>query len=184
MLTLRQNINKAIELGSKNYFTSKAQQKRALDYLNNAYYCIKNAWVITGSTPDERYAKIVDIPNDLHLVREKHRPLFKNVSMDSELIFYLQQCRNLFKNYEILPPQKNDDLRILMDIINMTATRDKEYPQESQRNLEHYIGKELFKRVSYTWHFVTNSHGTRFTRVFWFFDGKLTKLSIILAMRG
>ena len=32
-----------------------------------------------------------DIPNDLHVSKKKHRPLFKNVSMDSELIFYLQE---------------------------------------------------------------------------------------------
>ena len=42
-----------------------------------------------------------------------------------------------------------------MKIVNDTVGYTGEYPEEAKRNLEHYIGKELFKNMySYTWHFI------------------------------
>jgi hypothetical protein len=192
MLTLTQNIDKALELGSKSYFTSKAQQKDALDYLNRAYDCLVDTRVHKSSSPQERWLERYDLPSFLHHVKdvEKHRAVFQNLSIDCDLVYKLVEYRNQYKNFDIVKPttkyDKNTALNTghMVQLINDTVGYSKEYPNESQRNLEHYIGKDLCKRVSYTWHFVTNSQGTKFIRVFWFLDGNFTKLSKILSLRG
>tara|TARA_X000000368_G_scaffold158147_1_gene124596 strand:- start:96 stop:659 length:564 start_codon:yes stop_codon:yes gene_type:complete len=182
MLTLTQNIDNALELSSFSFFTSKASQKLALSYLNRAYECARKTMVHKGSTPQERWLESYDLPFDLCHVREKHRPILQHLSIDCDLVFKLVEYRKQFKDFDIVKPTKKDDLATTMKIINDTVGYTKEYPSESQRNLEHYFGKDLWKRVTYTWHFVTNSHGTRFIRVFWFLDGKLTKLSELLLL--
>jgi hypothetical protein len=192
MLTLTQNKDKALELGSKSYFTSKAQQKDALDYLNRAYDCLVDTRVHKSSSPQERWLERYDLPSFLHHVKdvEKHRAVFQNLSIDCDLVYKLVEYRNQYKNFDIVKPttkyDKNTALNTghMVQLINDTVGYSKEYPNESQRNLEHYIGKDLWKRVSYTWHFVTNSQGTKFIRVFWFLDGNFTKLSKILSLRG
>ena len=183
-------LDKALELGSFSFFTSKAKQKDALDYLNRAYDCLRDTKVYKSSIPQERWLETYDLPMSLHHVKEKHRTVFQNLSIDCDLVYKLVQCRNDFKNFDIVKPttkyDKNTALNTghVVQLINDTVGYTKEYPNESQRNLEHYIGKDLWKRVSYTWHFVTNSQGTKFIRVFWFLDGNFTKLSKILSLRG
>ncbi len=120
----------------------------------------------------------------LHQVKEKHKTVFQNLSINCDLVYKLVEYRNQFKEFDIVKPTKKNDLSTTIKIINDTVGYSKEYPNESKRNLEHYIGKDLWKRVSYTWHFVTNSQGTKFIRVFWFLDGNFTKLSKILSLRG
>ena len=47
-----------------------------------------------------------------------------------------------------------------MKLVNDTVGYTKKYPEESKRNLEHYIGKELFKKYQlqmalcnkFSWH--------------------------------
>ena len=192
MLTLTENIDKALELGSKSYFDSKAQQKDALDYLNRAYECARKTMVHKGSTPQERWLESYDLPFNLCHVREKHRPIMENLSIDFDVVFKLVQYRNEFKNFDIVKRTTKYDKESalttghIMQIINeyVCSAKTKEEEKSTQKNLENYIGKDLWKRVGHTWHIVTNSQGTKFIRVFWFLDGKFTKLSKILSMRG
>ncbi len=184
MNSLIQNIDNALELSSFSFFTSKASQKLALEYLNRAYECAIDNVVHKGSTPQERWKELSELPVSLHHVKEKHKTVFQNLSIDHELIYKLVEYRKQFKDFDIVKPTKKDDLATTMKIINDTVGYTKEYPTESQRNLEHYFGEDLWKRVTYTWHFVTNSHGTEFIRVFWFLDGNFTKLSKILSLKG
>lgn len=184
MFTFDYYLDSALELGSFAFFQSKAQQKLALDYLNRAYDCLRDTKVYKSSTPKERWAETYNLPMSLHQVKEKHRTVFQNLSIDCDLVFKLVEYRKQFKEFDIVPSTKKNDLTTIMKIINDTVGYTKEYPNESQRNLEHYIGKDLWKRVTYTWHFVTNSQGTKFIRVFWFLDGNFTKLSKILSLRG
>tara|TARA_R100000734_G_C3288891_1_gene81037 strand:- start:9 stop:563 length:555 start_codon:yes stop_codon:yes gene_type:complete len=177
-------LDSALELGSFAFFQSKAQQKLALDYLNRAYDCVRDTKVYKSSTPQERWLETYDLPMSLHHVKEKHRTVFQNLSIDCDLVYKLVEYRKQFKEFDIVPPTKKNDLTTIMKIITDTVGYTKEYPNETQRNLEHYITKDLWKRVSYTWHFVTNSQGTKFIRVFWFLDGNFTKLSKILSLRG
>ena len=65
MLTLKQNIDRALEITSKSYFTSKAQQKDALNFLSRAYDCVSNTKIVKGSY-EERLEKVINIPNTLH----------------------------------------------------------------------------------------------------------------------
>ena len=185
MLTLTENIDKALELGSKSYFASKAQQKDALDYLNRAYECVKKTRVHKGSTPQERWLEAYDLPNNLCHIKEKHRSIMQHLSMDCDLVYKLVEYRNEFRNYEVIKlSKKNHQLITLMEIINHTVTKANKNSNEVEVDLKHYLGKDLWKRVSHTWHFVTNSQGTKFIRVFWFLDGNFTKLSKILSLRG
>ena len=185
-------LDKALDLGKKSYFTSKAQQKDALDYLNRAYDCLRDTKVRKGSTPQERWLETYDLPMSLHHVKEKHRTVFQNLSIDCDLVYKLVQCRNDFKNFDIVKPTTKYDkntalttghiMHIINEFVGTTDTKEKE--EVFNKSLEQYIGKDLWKRVSHTWHFVTNSHGTKFIRVFWFLDGNFTKLSKILSLRG
>ncbi len=184
MLTFDYYLDKALELGSFSFFTSKSKQKDALDYLNRAYDCLRDTKVRKGTTPQERWLESRDLPMSLHQVKEKHKTVFQNLSINCDLVYKLVEYRNQFKEFDIVKPTKKNDLSTTIKIINDTVGYSKEYPNESKRNLEHYIGKDLWKRVSYTWHFVTNSQGTKFIRVFWFLDGNFTKLSKILSLRG
>jgi hypothetical protein len=192
MLTFDYYLDKALELGKKSYFTSKAQQKDALDYLNRAYDCLRDTKVYKSSTPQERWLETYDLPMSLHHVKEKHRTVFQNLSIDCDLVYKLVQCRNDFKNFDIVKPTTKYDkntalttghiMHIINEFVGTTDTKEKE--EVFNKSLEEYIGKDLWKRVSHTWHFVTNSHGTKFIRVFWFLDGNFTKLSKILSLRG
>ena len=192
MLTFDYYLDKALELGKKSYFTSKAQQKDALDYLNRAYDCLRDTKVYKSSTPQERWLESRDLPMFLHQVKEKHRTVFQNLSIDCDLVYKLVQCRNDFKNFDIVKPTTKYDkntalttghiMHIINEFVGTTDTKEKE--EVFNKSLEQYIGKDLWKRVSHTWHFVTNSHGTKFIRVFWFLDGNFTKLSKILSLRG
>jgi len=192
MLTFDYYLDKALELGKKSYFTSKAQQKDALDYLNRAYDCLRDTKVYKSSTPQERWLETYDLPMSLHHVKEKHRTVFQNLSIDCDLVYKLVQCRNDFKNFDIVKPTTKYDkntalttghiMHIINEFVGTTNTKEKE--EVFNKSLEEYIGKDLWKRVSHTWHFVTNSHGTKFIRVFWFLDGNFTKLSKILSLRG
>tara|TARA_R100001015_G_C4478979_1_gene60084 strand:+ start:38 stop:592 length:555 start_codon:yes stop_codon:yes gene_type:complete len=184
-MTFDYYLDKALDLGKKSYFTSKAQQKDALDYLNRAYDCLRDTKVRKGSTPQERWLEILDLPTFLHHVKEKHRTVFQNLSIDCDLVYKLVEYRNEFKNYEVIKlSKKNHQLITLMEIINHTVTKANKNSNEVEVDLKHYLGKDLWKRVSHTWHFVTNSQGTKFIRVFWFLDGNFTKLSKILSLRG
>tara|TARA_R100000700_G_C3133475_1_gene117758 strand:- start:57 stop:635 length:579 start_codon:yes stop_codon:yes gene_type:complete len=192
MLTFDYYLDKALELGSFSFFTSKAQQKDALDYLNRAYDCLRDTKVYKSSTPQERWLETYDLPMSLHHVKEKHRTVFQNLSIDCDLVYKLVQCRNDFKNFDIVKPTTKYDkntalttghiMHIINEFVGTTNTKEKE--EVFNKSLEEYIGKDLWKRVSHTWHFVTNSHGTKFIRVFWFLDGNFTKLSKILSLRG
>ena len=191
-MTFNYYLDKALDLGKKSYFTSKAQQKNALDYLNRAYDCLRDTKVRKGSTPQERWLETYDLPMSLHHVKEKHRTVFQNLSIDCDLVYKLVQCRNDFKNFDIVKPTTKYDkntalttghiMHIINEFVGTTDTKEKE--EVFNKSLEQYIGKDLWKRVSHTWHFVTNSHGTKFIRVFWFLDGNFTKLSKILSLRG
>ena len=183
-MTFDYYLDKALELGSFSFFTSKSKQKDALDYLNRAYDCLRDTKVRKGTTPQERWLESRDLPMSLHQVKEKHKTVFQNLSINCDLVYKLVEYRNQFKEFDIVKPTKKNDLSTTIKIINDTVGYSKEYPNESKRNLEHYIGKDLWKRVNYTWHFVTNSQGTKFIRVFWFLDGNFTKLSKILSLRG
>ena len=191
-MTFNYYLDKALELGSFSFFTSKAKQKDALDYLNRAYDCLRDTKVRKGSTPQERWLESRDLPMSLYQVKEKHKTVFQNLSIDCDLVYKLVQCRNDFKNFDIVKPTTKYDkntalttghvMHILNDFVGCADTKEKE--KEINKSLEEYIGKDLWKRVSHTWHFVTNSHGTKFIRVFWFLDGNFTKLSKILSLRG
>ena len=185
MTTLQRHIDKALDLSTNGYFFSKSQQKEALDHLNRAFDVIRNTqWdgeLMQKSTPEERWELSCDVPSSLHLVKEKHRHIFAKLSMDCDTIFELVSYRNAFKNFEIVPQTKenNDYAKVMQLIVSGVQSNS----QDDGRNyLKERLGEELYKKVRWDWHFVRNSKGTDFIRVFWFFNGRITKLQSILNM--
>ena len=89
----------------------------------------------------------------LHYVKEKHRRVFQNLSIDCDLVYKLVQCRNDFKNFDIVKPTtkyaKDEALSTghIMHIINefvATADTKKKYLIKVLNNtLEKICGKEL-----------------------------------------
>ena len=184
MRNLQTYIDDALELSSKGYFFSKSEQKEALDNLNRAYdevYKNKDLSIQDFPTHEERWDLIIQLPSNLYLVREKHRPLFEKVKMDCDTIFKLVEYRNEFKNFEIVPKAKenNDFAQVMQFIVSGVQSN---FQDDGRNYLKEKLGEDLYRRVRWDWHFVRNSRGTDFIRVFWFLDGRITKLQSILAM--
>ena len=185
MTNLQRHIDTALELSSNGYFFSKSQQKEALDHLNRAFSAVRDTqWdgeLMQKSTPEERWDLSCDIPSSLHLVKEKHRPLFAKLSMDCDTIYKLVEYRNEFKNFEIVPKAKenNDFAQVMQFIVSGVQSN---FQDDGRNYLKEKLGEDLYRRVRWDWHFVRNSRGTDFIRVFWFLDGRITKLQSILAM--
>ena len=185
MRNLQTYIDDALELSSKGYFFSKSQQKEALDNLNRAYDVIQNtkydSEMAQKATPEERWGLVCDMPHALHLVKEKHRPIFEKLGMDWDTVVKLVEYRNEFKNFEIVPKAKenNDFAQVMQFIVSGVQSN---FQDDGRNYLKEKLGEDLYRRVRWDWHFVRNSRGTDFIRVFWFLDGRITKLQSILAM--
>ena len=184
MRNLQTYIDDALELSSKGYFFSKSEQKEALDNLNRAYdevYKNKDMSIQDFPTHEERWDLSCDIPSSLHLVKEKHRPIFEKLGMDCDTIYKLVEYRNEFKNFEIVPKAKenNDFAQVMQFIVSGVQSN---FQDDGRNYLKEKLGEDLYRRVRWDWHFVRNSRGTDFIRVFWFLDGRITKLQSILAM--
>ena len=182
---LQKHIDDALELSSKGYFFSKSQQTEALDNLNRAYDQVRNTKWHTPEAKDltheEKSDLICDMPDMLHLVKEKHRPIFEKLGMDCDTIYKLVEYRNEFKNFEIVPKaiENNDFAQVMQFIVSGVQSN---FQDDGRNYLKERLGDDLYSRVRWDWHFVRNSRGTDFIRVFWFLDGRITKLQSILAM--
>tara|TARA_X000001382_G_scaffold109125_1_gene85259 strand:+ start:169 stop:792 length:624 start_codon:yes stop_codon:yes gene_type:complete len=188
-------IEQAIDLSSKGYFLSKSSQKQAIDNLNRAYDNLtdySNIKFPKGSTPQQKWEFRFDLPQNLHHVNEKHRPIFDKCGLDVEYIMQVSEIRSLVKSMDIIKPSKDNAEQKLNDIIIKMA---KEHPKkEGVISLKTYNFAEdevdlleksfgsIKGRVNYDWHHVTNQYGTSFIRVFWYLDMKVTKLSTILSL--
>ena len=177
--SIQEYIDMAIKSSEQGYFTSKASQKDALQHLNLAYNKLtKDIKHPLGSTPQDKWKLSIQVPNDLHLVKEKHRSVFDVCHFDTSRIFEVKKIRDEIKELEVIKPCKDDTYRMMTQEILETV-------ETSRHDQTKTLVKDYFKglNVRYTWHFVTNSHGTRFIRVFWFLNGKLTKLSELLLLK-
>jgi hypothetical protein len=163
-------------------FAAKAHQKEALGYLNLAYENVRNAnqtWQLAPETraTDEDYWAL---PFDLHQIRDKHTRLFKD-DLRADLA-RLVELRRVFKESTVVKPAPKDDRisekqkQVTETVVDMINRRVAQYHQAVE--LGRIFGD---LPVSVTPHLVTNEHNTTFTRCFYYLNGKLTALSVIMA---
>jgi len=193
--TTSKYIEEAINLSSKGFFLSKSAQKHALENLSRAYDNLTDTFNIKfpeGSTPQEKWAFRFDLPQNLHHVKEKHRPIFVKCGLDVEYIMQVSEIRTLIKSMDITKPSKDNAEQKLNDMIVRIAKdqprkgvvislKKKSFTEDELNNWNKSFGS-IKSRVSYGWHHVTNQYGTSFIRVFWYLDLKVTKLSTIIAL--
>lgn len=183
-----ENIAQAVA-GFEEGFASKAAKQRCLESLNRAYDYIRDLEFsdLIDQAPEvgpERQAFFdskVDAPFDLHHVREKHAPAFP---ARWERVQELVELRTQVKAADITPPQPKQS--VARDALEARVTESLEQLME-RRKAQFIRGCELHDifgglPVSVHAHYVTNQFGTTFIRRFYFMNGKLTPLNMILAI--
>ena len=137
-------------------------------------------WTKEGMKIVKKAAETHDAPYDLHQVRDRHIDnLFTIIGVAQE-VRTLTMLRETIKNAEITPPAPKSNRE--EEIARKTLEQLREMRLEQ---FEHGCDlHDIFGRLPVTasWHWVTNQYGTTFQRVFYYMDGKLTPLGIILAI--
>ena len=172
-------INLAMEqLQDDQTFSAKAHQKEALDYLNRAYSLVREQ-----NNSGNAYENCWDIPFDLHQIRDRHFAMFKeehHVAL-KELV----SLRAIFKFIEVVKPApKNDAVErkaaeVTKEVKSLLEMRTAQY----NRAID--LGRLFnYLPVSVSPHHVTNQYNTSFIRCFYYLNGKMTPLNIIMAAAG
>ncbi|HAT1583161.1 TPA: hypothetical protein I8Y16_004038 [Raoultella ornithinolytica] len=183
----RDRVSEALNNG----FNSKASQKRALVDLSYAYeICRENLsnLINVKDQTEEQHNAYWSIPFELHQWRNKHAEIMRNVAPG-------EICETVIEQIELLIVLRNT---IKLTPIIKIESKSAEMKREVERIQEGIIKKmerlgkvydnclnllDLFKGLPVTAnvHIVTNQYGTIFPRVFYFLDGKLTPLNLIIA---
>jgi hypothetical protein len=159
-------------------FSAKAHQKEALDYLNRAYSLVREQ-----NNSGNAYENCWDIPFDLHQIRDRHFVMFKEEHHVA--LRELVSLRAIFKFIEVVKPApKNDAVErkaaeVTKEVKSLLEMRTAQY----NRAID--LGRLFnYLPVSVSPHHVTNQYGTSFIRCFYYLDGKMTPLNIIMAAAG
>lgn len=160
-------------------FAAKSHKKDALAYVSGAYQIIRDAngrFALDHLSREDYWA----IPFDLYQIREKHMRLF-DLALHADLD-KLVALRAELKEMDVIKPAPKSDRvekkhkEVAKTVHEMIEKRMAQYHEAIE------IGR-LFGGlpVSATPHLVTNEHGTTFTRCFYYLDGKMTPLAVIMA---
>jgi len=177
--TVQSYINKAFDkLQDDQTFSAKAHQKDAIDYLNRAFDLIRHE--TSYFRWDSTSFKWSDVPLSLHCVREKHSHMFDD---RFDEVRKLSQLRQDFKATPVIKPEPKDN-KVTKKHNEVTKTVEEMIKDNQARYNEALDMARLFGglNVSVTPHLVTNEYNTTFTRCFYYLEGKLTRLSIIMAV--
>jgi len=178
-------------------FPSKASQRQAINHVNRAYESFTSLFhdEVIASAPYggdlgdltseqwiERgaYFRQRDIPFSLHHVRDRHFDIIEaNLPGGSVLVRDLIALRNAITAAEIIPAEPKTDPKVAAiraKIEDIIALRREQYGHALE------LGEIFGDLPVYTnWHWVQNQYGTIFPRCFFYLNGKLTPLSIIIA---
>ena len=174
-----------------NGFSSKASKKRALDNLNRAYDAVREEISnfmlrVPREERDNTWNKLYwELPFNLYQWKAKHNDAFLGEGFEKEVkeIKGLIEYREAIKSTEVVPPFKAESLE------QKKREEVESYLDALQRRYdENFItGIELADvfgglDVTVNGHWVTNQHGTVFTRHFFYLFGKLTALNTIIAV--
>lgn len=166
-------------------FRSEAARKAALaDVLRSYEYGVKGLvhprlLALPREARDEAWDALYWGIPALHVYKPKHDALLADHPDALAHAVACVELRNAIKAATITPvapkvdPRQQEIERRVSDII---ALRKEQYGRAIA------LG-EIFGRLPVTasWHWVTNQHGTTFLRTFYFLDGRLTPLGIIVA---
>lgn len=175
-------LNEATELFNAG-FSSKAGQRRALDSLNRAYDLQKGAIhdILLGEERGEGWNELYWGLPDLHNWKPRHSEQYKTFAIQVAAIEQLVELRNEVRAAAIVPPAKSEakviEERVIKSIRDLMETRKEQFLTGCR--LHEVFGK---LPVSINAHYVTNAHGTTFIRCFYYMNGRLTPLNVIIAV--
>lgn len=159
-------------------FSTKAQQKDALNFLSNAYFRLREvaSQAALDANDDDAYWAL---PFELHQVREAKHAGFFGANWDR--VATLVSLREIIKSEEINRVEVDNSQRELRQRVERTIA------EEMDRIGKQYAAALDLGRVlkglpvTANSHFVTNRFGTTFVRTIWFLNGKLTRFNVIAA---
>ena len=171
-------------------FTSKAAQKAALQDLNNAYELLKSRILslVLKLDPaartkehEDTYWGLADYP---HNWKPKHSDLAVRVFPESAAtvaeIESLVEFRAAVKAAPIVKTERNAEVekieRVTKSIRDLMELRKEQYNRALKQH-DIFGGLNVHANV----HLVTNQYGTTFLRAFYYLNGFLTPLAIIIA---
>jgi hypothetical protein len=178
-------------------FSSKSAAKSASDDVTRAYEALRrelhDACLDLGrgdAMPEAAHIVYWDVPSYPHQFKAKHGDMIRAAFGDrfDDLIasaFELVALRDAIKAAPIAPPMKSEakamETRIVESIRDRMARLNVRYLEAI--DLCELVGDECFrmKGLSANSHYVTNDRGTTFLRTFYYLNGKLTPLNLIIA---
>lgn len=190
-----QRISAAIEAFDHGFY-AKAHQKEALDQLNRAYEALRDdshsrqvdtisARLPNSQTTEEwnewrAFYAANDLPFDLHNVRDRHLPILEQFGGYAQRVQELRDLRNAIKAAPILPVVKDETKakveKVRETLIELMERRKAQVLEAVE--IGHVFGG---LPVTVNAHWVTHEKGTVYLRHFFYLDGKLTALVVILA---
>lgn len=180
-------FDKATELFNAG-FLSQAAKKRAIDSLNRAYDLIKSQMqgeiLEQRKASPEQFEALTDLyysVPDLHHWKEKHDTLFSGYPLHVEQIKMLIELRGAIKGAEIIIVER-PEVEVKAEQVRKTIAE--EMAQREQQYIENLDLAKLFNglKVSVNAHYVNHFKGTTYTRYFFYLNGKLTSLNMIMAV--
>lgn len=182
---LIEKVQNSLEVG----FNSQAAKKRANDIINRVYGLVQNQVQDTilksrngGSfdeATDEDYWKLCV---DLHHVKEHHFEIASKYSQNFEIVRDLLALRSAVKESEIVKIERDNKFEKKAEEVR------KEIEKIAIDRKEQYLkGIELANLfgglpVHVNSHLVYGHKGSIFVRNFYYYNGKLTPLNVILAI--
>ncbi|EGT3611227.1 hypothetical protein FAP59_16665 [Morganella morganii] len=186
--------NKAIDMVN-NGFSSLACKKRALAEINRAYEYVRDH--ISNVLLDVRLKSIeqnyidkindiyYDIPMYCHNYRQSHEDKLLELIPENKdiicLLMELQIFRTNVNNISVIKPENNNAFGNFK-IEKYENLKDK--MERLKKQYDHALScAEFFGGLPVTSniHLCINQHGTRYVRAFFYLDGKLTPLRLIMA---
>lgn len=174
-------------------FTTKAAQQAALADVTKAYGLVVNQIIepirmmFNDQRTEAQNAALWAAPDYPHQWKPKHRETIEAAGIYADELFLMIDeivaFRNSVKSAEIVKFERVESARV-----KAVAQKNKSIKEfMEQRKIQVMEGVEMAKlfgglHVTASAHLVVNEHGTRFFRVFYYLNGKLTALSVIIAI--
>ena len=165
-------------------FTSMAEQKRALDVVARAYEKLRDSVMdrILAELPesDERHTLYWGVPSNLRYINSMEMETYAPFGFAP--VEQLIELRNQVKATPIVKPERVSETQR-----RIAAARQSIVEEMERRKARYVEALELGRlfgglRVTVNAHWVRNQHGTEFLRYFFYLDGRLTALQIIIAI--
>lgn len=182
--------------GGNGSFPTKSAQKEALTHLNRAYGTLRDIFtqeIAAKHLPNrqptdnewDEYLVVrdqTDLPFDLHQIRDRHITMMRGHNEDLGLrLLALRDARYEAKAMPIAAPKPKAEpspyqVKAERSLLDLMKRRESQYLEAVE------LGK-IFNGlpVSANTHLVVNQYGTEYLRTYYYLNGKLTPLNVIIA---